>query len=95
MGGGGAVFKRELRGELRMAVAGVEEFVALLERSGLLSADRMRRVREFAETESKPRGLAQIIVKQGWLTRWQAQQLLAGRHRLFLGKYKLLMTAVR
>ena len=81
-----------------MAVAGVEEFVALLERSGLLSADRMRRVREFSqndETGGKPRGLAQIIVKQGWLTRWQAQQLLAGRHRLFLGKYKLLMTAVR
>lgn len=73
-----------------MPVASTEEFVALLERSSLLTNDQLRDVRELSEADNNPRTVAKQIVQQGWLTRWQAQQLLAGRHKLFLGKYKLL-----
>jgi len=73
-----------------MQVANAADFVALLEQSRLLSGDQLHRVREFSETSDNPCNVAKQIVQQGWLTRWQAQQLLAGRHKLFLGKYKLL-----
>jgi len=73
-----------------MPMASAAKFCSLLEQSRLLSTDSLRRVREFFETGDDGEGIAKRIVEQGWLTRWQVQQLLAGRHKLFLGKYKLL-----
>ncbi len=34
--------------------------------------------------------LAEALVQGGWITHWQAEQLLAGRQAFFFGKYKLL-----
>jgi len=72
------------------SVGDAAEFVALLENSRLLPEKQLATLRELAETNGTPRQIAKHLVQQGWLTPWQAQQLLAGRHKLFLGKYKLL-----
>lgn len=68
----------------------LNDFLNVLEASNLLTAQQIQEVRELAVPERTPRSVAKVIVQQGWLTRWQAQQLLAGRSKLFLGKYKLL-----
>jgi eukaryotic-like serine/threonine-protein kinase len=34
-----------------------------------------------------PRYLAELLAEQGWVTRYQAEQLLSGRSRFFLGPY--------
>ncbi len=47
----------------------------------------------FANKPDSPVQAAQIadrLVVRGWLTRWQADMLLAGRKAFFLGRYKLL-----
>jgi serine/threonine protein kinase/WD40 repeat protein len=38
----------------------------------------------------EPAVIAKGLVARGWLTNWQAEHLLAGRHSFFLGRYKLL-----
>ncbi len=35
----------------------------------------------------EPRYLAQLMIEQGWITSYQAEQLLAGRSRFYLGPY--------
>jgi len=70
-----------------MAVMDYRSFVSLLEKSHLLSAGQLAKLQRVV---MEPKILARTLVQQKWLTAWQAQQLLAGRHTLFLGKYKLL-----
>ena len=72
-----------------MAVETSEAFFALLSKSNLLSAAQLAEAQRDA-AKADPRTAAVRLVRLGWLTKWQAQQLLAGRSRLFLGKYKLL-----
>ncbi len=77
------------------APATVSEFLDLLRKSDLVTADRLEPVlREVpsATKAAKPEQLAQHLIRQGALTQFQARQLLQGRWRRFLigGKYKLL-----
>lgn len=72
-----------------MAVTTRQSFFEILFVSNLLTAEQFSAA-TAGETEESPRVIAKRLVKQGWLTLWQAQQLLAGRSQFFLGKYKLL-----
>lgn len=72
-----------------MAVATSAEFVEILSKSNLLSGEQLEKVRSRTGIE-KPRAIADELIEKGLLTEWQARQLLAGKTRLFLGKYKLL-----
>lgn len=69
-----------------------ESFLELLEKSKLLSAEKLATARSIAqEIDSKdPRALAKTLVLKDLLTRWQAAHLLAGRSSFFMGKYKLI-----
>lgn len=64
----------------------LDEFAAHLEKGKLVTPKQIATVRRA------PNGTfaAQQLIEAGLVTRWQAQQLLAGRHAFFLGKYKLL-----
>lgn len=68
----------------------VEEFLTRLHRSELLSCEQLRDVSEVARSLQTPRELANWLVKQRWLTRWQATQLLEGHEQLRVGNYRLL-----
>jgi serine/threonine protein kinase len=71
-------------------IASVEALVSAIEKSGLLSSDGLEKVREAAAKASDPKALARDLIKCGLLTRWQAEQLINGYHRLLVGNYKLL-----
>src|SRR5882724_3831397 len=72
-----------------MAVSSVQDFLPLIEKSNLLLPEQLAEVRTWPEQE--PKTLAARMVTAGWITKWQSQQLLAGRSlQFFLGKYKLL-----
>ena len=72
-----------------------ETFAGVVQKSGLLDQDRLQRALvEFSaandNTQSVPR-LAEWLIRENLLTKWQADKLLQGKHRgYFLGKYKLL-----
>ncbi|RMG36596.1 MAG: serine/threonine protein kinase, partial [Planctomycetota bacterium] len=63
---------------------------AVLQKSQLLDDDQLARVRPAVGRARSARELAVALVREGLITRWQAEQLLLGRTRFFLGKYKLL-----
>lgn len=73
----------------------VETFVAVLKKSNLIEADRLQRlVNEYTAqggvADDSPK-LADYLVAQGAITRWQSEKLLQGKHKgYFLGKYRLL-----
>lgn len=62
------------------------EFMFHLERSNLLT---MEQIAPFRTSQNGILAAKQLI-ESGLLTGWQSDQLLAGRHSFFLGKYKLL-----
>jgi len=64
-------------------------FLQRLENSRLLSPEQLARVSAEAPRD-EPKALAIWLLKNGLLTRWQAQRLLAGQDRFFFGKYRLL-----
>ncbi|MEK6234540.1 MAG: protein kinase [Planctomycetales bacterium] len=64
------------------------EFLQLLENSNLLAPDAMAAAQ--AESSDDAKSLAQSLVQQDVLTRWQARQLLRGRQSFFVGRYKLI-----
>jgi len=71
-----------------------EAFFELAERSRLVTAKRLESFRGTLEnevlegTDSKP--IAEAMVRQKVITKWQADQLLAGKHKgFFLGKYRI------
>jgi serine/threonine protein kinase len=73
------------------------QFLELLEKSGLVDPQRLRaylrRPRaDDAAASSAPRALANLMVRDGLLTRFQAEHLLLGRWRHFVlgGKYVVL-----
>lgn len=73
----------------------VETFVAVLKKSNLIEADRLARlVAEYTAQGGSPEDslkLADYLVAQGAITRWQSEKLLQGKHKgYFLGKYRLL-----
>ena len=73
----------------------VDEFLAALESSGVVSREQLQQIRDSdacAETQAEqPSTLADSLVNDRTLTRWQADTLLKGNPSdVFLGKYKLL-----
>lgn len=72
----------------------VQRFIDLVRRSGLVENSRLQSVLDddlvgTSETDSKV--VAERLIDEGLLTRWQSDKLLEGRHKgFFLGKYKLL-----
>jgi len=80
-----------------MATQSVDTFLDLVRRSGLIDEDQLQRLlaqlSERAEGHplDDPDALAEQLVQDGLLTRWQCQKLREGRYKgFFLGKYKLL-----
>jgi len=73
-----------------MQLQNVTSFWESLRESRLLTPEQWARAQRDAPATSEPRFAAQFLVQLGWLTRWQAQQLLEGQTSFFLGKYKLL-----
>jgi serine/threonine protein kinase len=67
-----------------------EAFLDILARSRVVDSqlvnDALQGLPEFAS----PMKLAVFLVKKGLLTKFQAEQLLQGRHNLSIGKYKIL-----
>lgn len=68
----------------------VEAFLALLERSELLAHEQLLEAKDVSRSQSDSRELTRWLVKQRWLTRWQAAQLLDGHEQLRVGQYRLL-----
>src|SRR5215208_4341320 len=71
-------------------VASTETFLEALDKSGLLSAEKLAAARQTAAKTADPKLLARDLVRNGTLTKWQASQLLHGFHTLTVGKFKLL-----
>ena len=71
-------------------VTQIRDYFELLKKSNLLSKDQLVATRTAARDFTEARGLSKWLIKRGWITPWQAQQLQNGHHRLFLGKYQLL-----
>lgn len=72
------------------AVTNIRDYFEYLKKSNLLSKDQLVATRTAARDFTEARGLSKWLIKRGWITPWQAQQLQNGHHRLFLGKYQLL-----
>jgi serine/threonine protein kinase len=73
----------------------LESFLAVLKRSGLIAADRLKPLlNEFQQSgggSADGRPFADWLVAKSLLTPWQADKLLQGKHKgFFLGKYRLL-----
>src|SRR5437879_2236856 len=72
------------------------EFLELIRKSGVLEPQRLdaylQPLQAAGTVPETPRALAEALIRDGLLTRFQADQLLAGKWRNFLisGKYKLL-----
>ncbi|MCA9230110.1 MAG: serine/threonine protein kinase [Planctomycetales bacterium] len=80
-----------------MPKAVAESFLDLVRRSQLVEKDRLDRFLDGYRKEvgeelpERPEAISQALVEAGLLTQWQAEKLLAGKHRGFiLGKYKFL-----
>ncbi len=67
-----------------------EEFFATLARSGLLTDEQLSEVEASHRRDDNPTAIARALVDRQTITRWQANQLLAGRSSFFLGQYKLI-----
>ena len=73
----------------------VENFIAVLRKSGLVESDRL--LRELNQSAPPITGwetaeqIADRMIALNLVTKWQSEKLLLGKHRgYFLGKYKLL-----
>lgn len=74
------------------APATLDEFLTLVQRSGLVPSPRLDAfVRDLAPKLREPRQLAEMAVRGGLLTHFQADQLLQGKWKGFtIGKYRVL-----
>lgn len=71
-----------------IAPASCTDLLGLLKRSGVLSADRLKALPSADEFPPEPAKAAAVLVQKGIITRFQAAQLLAGRHKGFrIGQY--------
>ncbi|CAK9068215.1 Serine/threonine-protein kinase PknB [Durusdinium trenchii] len=72
----------------------VQRFLDLVRRSGLVENSRLQSVLDddlVGTSEADSKVVAERLIDEGLLTRWQTDKLLEGRHKgFFLGKYKLL-----
>ncbi len=77
------------------APASVDEFLDFVRRSGVVEEPKLaaQTLRYAADGEATPTpaDAAQLLIRDGLLTHFQAEQILAGRfRRFFIGKYKVL-----
>jgi serine/threonine protein kinase len=73
------------------AVADRTEFLRMLELSKLIEPEKLKSLLSDPEFPSDQGEAAEKLIRMGELTRFQAKQLLAGKHRGFvLGPYKIL-----
>ncbi|CAN5506647.1 serine/threonine-protein kinase [soil metagenome] len=73
------------------AVADRTDFLRVLQLSTLIEAERLKAFTSDPEFPADANAAAEKLVQSGELTRFQAKQLLAGKHRGFvLGPYKIL-----
>src|SRR5262245_3281612 len=71
-----------------IAPASCADLLGLLKRSGVLSAERLKALPSADELPPEPTKAATVLVVKGFITRFQAAQLLAGRHKGFrIGQY--------
>ena len=73
----------------------VESFLQVVRQSGLIDKDQFQKLLQQYEARGldvqKSQSIADALVGDEIITRWQAEKLLAGKHKGFsLGKYKLL-----
>ncbi len=73
----------------------VESFLQVVRQSGLIDKDQLQKLLQQYEARgidvTKSQSIADALVGDEVVTRWQAEKLLAGKHKGFsLGKYKLL-----
>src|SRR5262245_52322170 len=73
----------------------IDEFLDLVRRSGVLDEKRLdtylEKARAAGALPNEPGKLAGVLVRDGLLTHFQAEQLVAGKWRRFhIGKYKIL-----
>ncbi|MGD9633576.1 MAG: serine/threonine-protein kinase [Pirellulales bacterium] len=80
-----------------MTKVAANKLIELLRRSGLVEEARLTSFLEKTTAEhgesalEEQEKLAELLIQAGLITRWQADKLLAGKHKGFrLGKYKLL-----
>ncbi len=73
-----------------MAITAPDQLVELLDKSKLLDEEKIAQAKRTAQKTDSARALAKAMVREGWITGWQALQLLAGRSAFYLGKYKLI-----
>jgi len=78
-----------------MRSATTDTFIEVVKKSGLISETRLQdRVAEIEAEHQQPLeklALARALIASEDLTTWQAEKLVAGKHKgFFLGKYKLL-----
>ena len=73
----------------------VESFLQVVRQSGLIDKDQLTKLLQAYEARGvdvkKSQTIADALIADDVITRWQAEKLLAGKHKGFtLGKYKLL-----
>lgn len=73
-----------------MAIQSPEELLSIIEKSDLLNAEQLAAARQSIQGLDDATVAARKLARDGYLTRWQAAQLLAGRSSFLLGKYKLI-----
>ncbi|MFL5338854.1 MAG: serine/threonine-protein kinase, partial [Gemmataceae bacterium] len=67
------------------------DFLDAMRQGAVLSEERLRRLGDDVTTWNGPRELAKELVQRGWLTHYQAKQLLAGHGGdLTVGPYRVL-----
>jgi outer membrane protein assembly factor BamB len=76
-----------------MASVSGKQFLRTIEQSNLLTPALLAKLQQrvaSAGNELDGRRIAKGLVDKGYLTLWQARQLLAGRTTFYLGRYRLL-----
>ncbi|MEA1950799.1 MAG: serine/threonine-protein kinase, partial [Planctomycetota bacterium] len=73
-----------------MAITTAEAFLAVLEKSELLTTEQFAEAQDATLLTSYASELAEMLIQQDMITPWQSTQLLAGRSSLFLGNYALM-----
>ena len=67
----------------------VQSFLQILRKSNLLTPEQVAVANGLSQSKDAI-SIAKDLIQREWLTEWQARQVLAGKSKLFLGKYKLL-----
>ena len=73
-----------------MAISSPEEFLKILVKSKLLTAEQLAHAQDAVLLTSNAEQFAEILIDEGFITEWQAERLLAGQIEFVIGNYLLL-----